>query len=63
MVQKNRKKAICIYLSCLIQKTNKKKNYQSLQEELLNKGLKFAEDYIDISGKDRGKMGYCQIKQ
>ena len=40
-----------------------KKNYQSIQEELLNKGLKFAEEYIDISGKDRGKMGCCQIKQ
>lgn len=27
--------------------------YRSIQEELQNKQLRFAEKYIDISGKDR----------
>ena len=27
--------------------------YLSIQEELLNKGLRFAQEHIDIFGKDR----------
>ena len=27
--------------------------YPSIQEELLNKGLKFAQEYIDVTSKDR----------
>ena len=32
---------------------NTKDFYLSIQEELLSKWLRFAEEYIDISGKDR----------
>ena len=27
--------------------------YPSIQEELLNKGLRFAQEYIDVTSKDR----------
>ena len=32
---------------------NIKDFYPSIQEELLNKGLKFAQEYIDITTKDK----------
>ena len=31
---------------------NIKNFYPSIQEELLNKGLRFAQEYIDITSKD-----------